>query len=326
VPEFRRDALSGHTVIIAANRAARPNEFSQANSGARRSPCPFCAGQLRTPPAVARYCLPGAEGWQVRVVPNLYPALRRKDPFAWRGEGSMSSSPAHGVHEVVIESPRHLRSLAELTGEQAAIVFRAYRDRVRYFRDLEQIVFAMPFKNSGPAAGASLEHLHSQLVALPLVPRPVLDELQTFQSCSARHRPCPCCRMIEQELQGGERIVRVTDSFAVWCPYASRFPFETWIAPRDHAPAFEEIGDRGLSELGELMRDTVARLEGRGSVPAYNYLVRSAPFDISSQDHYHWHIEIIPRIAHAAGFEWGTTIHMNPTTPEHAAATLRGNV
>jgi UDPglucose--hexose-1-phosphate uridylyltransferase len=261
--------------------------------------------------------------WRVRVVPNLYPAVDQSGPFSTEKIGLFESGPGVGVHEVVIESPRHVVTMSDLSPEEAALVFCAYRDRMQAFRQLPHIVHAMAFKNAGPAAGASLEHLHSHLTGLPIVPAVVQEQLTGAIQYHDQHHRCVYCDMIGQEEKVGQRVVDRSANFIALCPYASRFSYETWVLPIGHESHFDEIMLDRLSELGELMHRCIARIETLIGTPAYNYVVHSAPFDIRGMDHYHWHIEILPRIAKAGGFEWGTGFHINSVPPEDAASALR---
>ncbi len=324
MPELRQDPVTGRWVLIASNRADRPNEFSGPTPPRiAKTPCPFCAGQLCTPPPVAIYG--SDDDWQLRVVPNLYPALTTAPAADVREDGFFRKSPAAGWHEVIIESPRHLKSLSELSASQSQLVFRAYRDRMLVMRQQGHVACALPFKNVGPAAGASLEHVHSQIVGLPMVPPVLLEELQGAQRHFQQHGDCVFCRMIREELAQQQRVVIANEHFVAFCPHASRFGYETWVLPRDHTACFDEIDDEHLVELGGLVKQLVSRLEDDCGVTSYNYLVHSAPFDRSRGDHYHWHIEIIPRVVQVAGFEWGTGININPVLPEQAAIQLRRN-
>jgi UDPglucose--hexose-1-phosphate uridylyltransferase len=320
--EFRQDPLSRRWVIIGGERAGRPNEFVEAATRASDVNCPFCAGnEAETPPAIATYGN-GRSPWLVRVVPNKYPALTA-DRRALSKAASEAQLPGFGQHEVIVESPRHVASLSELTDAEAEHVFAAYRDRIRQLKAEGRWRYVQIFKNVGPAAGASLEHLHSQLIALAEVPEVIEQELTASSQFFSSHKRSLLLNLIEQERASADRIVQQTERFVAFCPYASRFGYEVWIAPRRHQPRFEDVEPGELGELSRLVRDIVGRIEVVVGQPAYNYFLHTQPFDMPAHDHYHWHIEIIPRLTKVAGFEWSTGCFINPYPPESAAAHLR---
>ncbi len=324
--EIRQDPLSRRQVIIVGERAGRPNEFVEATSRPRELPCPFCAGhEAETPPAVAVYGKHGADNWQVRAVPNKYPALTAD--AARPGVGAVAASafdqPGFGLHEVIIESPEHVVSLSELSDAQVEWVFAAYRDRLRALALDGRFQYVQIFKNVGPAAGASLEHLHSQLLALPAVPEVVGRELESSDGYFRQHRRSLLVDLVQGELAANSRIVCQTPNFVAFCPYASRFGYEVWIAPRRHQPCFEAVEAGELGEVSRLVRDLIGRIESAIGPVAYNYFLHTRPFDMPAYDHYHWHIEIIPRLTKVAGFEWSTGCFINPYPPEAVAEHLR---
>lgn len=329
--EFRQDPVSQHWVIISTDRDDRPNQFAMSSdlrsdsedSGA--NDCPFCAHQMNTPPIVARYGLDDQhQPWQVCVVPNLFPVLH--------GEVAPTATtqihhgqPARGRHEVVIESPTHQLRTGELTQVQFAYLLQAYRDRMQAFAKMQGIRCALPIKNSGQLAGASLRHTHSQIFGLPVVPEQIQRELAGCADYLSRHQRCVFCDLMHAASNSPSRIVAESDNFVAWCPLASRFAYEVWLAPRQHQDRFECVGNGDLAELGQLLRQILRKLETNSQTASFNYLLHSKPFDSNPQDHYHWHIEILPRVAKQAGFEWGTGIHINTVEPIKAASQLRIN-
>lgn len=328
--EYRQDPLSRRWVIIGCDeRAGRPNEFVEATTRQTGLPCPFCAGnEAQTPEAIASYSATAGASWTVRVVPNKYPAVttdeaRCKSCELFAPGAAAGKAAGFGRHEVIIESPRHVASLSELTDGEAELVFVAYRDRLRQIKAEGTLPYVQIFKNVGPAAGASLEHVHSQLLALPGVPEVLQTELASCDEHFQANGRLLFSELIERELAAEERIVAQTPGFVAFCPYASRFPYEVWIAPRGHQPRFEEAEAGELAELARLMRDCIGRIERAAGQSSYNYLLHTAPFDSPAHDHYHWHIEILPRLTKVAGFEWGTGCFINPLAPESAAAHLR---
>ena len=324
MPQLRRDPITGRWAIIAEGRAARPNDFENS----RRPDCPFCEGdEAATPHQVIARRRPGTAvdggGWQVRVVPNKFPAVEIDGGADGHPEAIYQAMPGVGVHEVIIESPKHLTATSELSQAELRDVFWIYRSRLRELKKDTRLAYAMIFKNVGAAAGASLEHLHSQLIALPIVPTNVLDEMGGALDFFDQHGCCVYCDMIRRESAAEERVVVETDHFLAFAPFASRFPMETWIVPKVHGAHYEEIDDAGLDELARVMWRLIGKLESIFDQPAYNYIIHTAPFDTKKPGHYHWHIEVMPSLTKIAGFEWGTGFHINPIPPEQAAAMLR---
>jgi UDPglucose--hexose-1-phosphate uridylyltransferase len=326
--EFRKDPLSDHWVIIAPNRAARPEQFGL--EGATRGParCPFCRGnEMDTPQQLAIYSAGGQlierGPWQVRVIPNKFPAV--ENVRIGRPDQTEFYQTRHGVgvHEVIVESPDHLTSWARLNDQLVTVIFQAYRDRMAHWRGDPRLAYAQIFKNSGNAAGASLEHAHSQLIATPVVPTQIETELKRSADYFQLHRRCVFCEMIEREFAEQSRVVAQTDDFIAFCPFASQFPYEVWILPREHSSHFEFVEDGKLAGLAGLVRDLVGRVEHLLNDPGFNYLIHTAPFGSTHLRHYHWHVEIFPRVSKTAGFEWGAGDYINIVTPEQAAATLR---
>jgi len=325
MPELRKDPIVGRWVIVAESRSQRPNDFTQ--SAASRSACPFCAGnEDQTPPEILAYRADSpanGPGWRVRVVPNKYPALEREADFAPGPSSLYERQAGVGAHEVIIETPEHLTSTAAVSEPQLAEVYWAYRDRLLDLQRDPRLVYGMVFRNVGPAAGASLEHVHSQLIATPIVPVSVAEELAGAADYYARQNRCVYCDVLEQELADGQRVVYETAEFAAFCPFASRLPFETWVVPKQHHSHYELLTRPLADELAHVMRWVMAKLESALDRPAYNHIIHTAPFDTQQLRHYHWHIEIMPRLTHVAGFEWGSGFFINPVPPHEAAAVLR---
>ncbi len=314
---LRQDPLTGRTVIIAENRAARPYEYERQPVRRIASTCPFCAGhEVETPGTIATYRQIGAptKHWDVRVVPNKYPAIQHED---------VANTDSKGVHEIIVESSEHRATISQLSDEHLQLVLRAYRDRILALAQRGDLAYALLFKNSGPIAGASLEHVHSQLIGLPIVPRHLVCELDRARTHHQSQGECILCAVIDREISQRERIVTQSSRFVAYCPYASRFSHEVWIAPRQHASRFETTDDDQIGELAKLLRDVLRRVEISLEQFSYNVLVRTAPFDISHEDYYHWRIEIFPRLNSIAGFELGSECFINPTYPENAANHLR---
>ncbi len=328
MPDLRKDPIVGRWVIVAKSRAKRPHNFESTPKIHPGAFCPFCEGhEDQTPGEIIAYrpagSQPNREGWRVRVVPNKFPALEIEGELNKRGEGIYDMMRGVGAHEVIIESPRHLLSTADLSEENLREVFWVYRDRMVDLKKDRRLIYGMIFKNVGAAAGATLEHTHSQLIVTPIVPINVWEEMTgSLEFYNYRGR-CVYCDMIQQELATEKRIVLDTPGFVAFCPFASRFPFETWVLPKIHSSHYENIQKNGVEELARVMKRVVANIETALDRPSYNYIIHTGPFDSQELAHYHWHIEIIPRLTKTAGFEWGSGFYINPVPPEEAAAFLR---
>jgi UDPglucose--hexose-1-phosphate uridylyltransferase len=326
--ELRKDPIVGRWVIIAPDRAKRPEDFSQEFRTEAGRFCPFCEGnEEATPREILAYRGPHKEsnksGWRVRVIPNRFPALQVEGDLAKRGDGMYDLMSGVGAHEVIIECPQHETNMSRLPVDAIREVLWVYRDRLVDLKKDRRLVHGLIFKNSGAAAGASLEHSHSQLIVTPVVPISVWEEMTgSLEFYNYRGR-CIYCDMVQQELNVAKRIVLDTPGFVVFCPFASRFPFETWIVPKRHSSQFENIQKQGIEELGMVLKATLGKLDVALDNPPYNYVIHTSPFDSGELLHYHWHMEIFPRLTRVAGFEWGSGFYINAVTPEEAAEFLR---
>ena len=288
--------------------------------------CPFCPGyESKTPPEVLAYRTGGGAnqpGWTVRVVPNKFPVLGIEGDLNRRGEGMFDMMNGIGAHEVIIESPNHAATLAVMEDRQIEQALSAFRDRILDLKRDRRFKYILIFKNHGEAAGASLEHGHSQLIALPIIPKRVKEEVDNGKQYYDLKERCIFCDMIHQESQAGDRVVLETERFLVVQPYAPRFPFETWILPKRHESHFENADGQALQNLAYVLRTLMRKMEKVLERPAYNLMIHSAPVQEAELPYFHWHIEITPRLSRVAGFEWGTGFYINPTPPEEAAKFL----
>ena len=328
MPELRKEPVSGRWVIVATERAARPTDFETNPQIIKSSFCPFCEGnEDKTPPEILAYrdngAMPNTGGWRVRVVPNKFPALQAEGENFKCEDGIYDKMNGIGAHEVIIESPRHIQSLTSLDNENVEEVLLCYRDRLVDLKSDKRFVYGLLFKNVGFSAGASLEHTHSQVIVTPIVPPLVANEIANAKAFYQRTEKCLFCDMIQQEIETDKRVVISTDNFVVFAPFASRFPFETWILPKKHESNFENLQEDEAKELAHVLKSVLTRLEATLDFPPYNYIIHSAPFNVTESKHFHWHIEIIPRLTNIAGFEWGTGFYINPTPPEESAELLR---
>jgi UDPglucose--hexose-1-phosphate uridylyltransferase len=328
--ELRSDPITGRTVIVARGRSERPQDFARATTVRSHAACPFCRGnEGETPQALVVYTSSGASGqddWLVRVIPNKYPALSLDAvPPTSPADADYASTPGagYGAHEVIVESPRHVTCFSRLDLAEVHLTLRAYRDRLLAHCDKKSLRYGQIFKNNGAAGGATIGHVHSQLIATPFIPREVAAELAGCRRYFESHDRCIYCEMIDWETVAAQRIVAETEQFVAFCPFAARFPYETWLLPRRHGPRFHTLDDTALAELAPLLRSLVAATIAASGQDAYNFLIHTAPFDTSAADYYHWHIELFPRTLEIAGFEWGTGCYINPVPPEDAALQLR---
>jgi UDPglucose--hexose-1-phosphate uridylyltransferase len=255
-------------------------------------------------------------------VPNKFPALRREGEPEQSGEILYQTMSGTGAHEVIIEASGHDQTLASLPSDSVERVLKAYASRLLDLKKDPRLEYVIIFKNHGPSAGATLEHTHSQLIGLPIVPTHVLAEMEGALSHRESTGRCIYCDIISRELSHATRIVTANEHFTALCPFASPFPFETWILPKKHTPRFETSAEH-FPALAAILSDLLRRINAVLGEPDYNFVIHTAPLRDNNVDHYHWHLELIPKLNHVAGFEWGSSFFINPTPPEEAASFLR---
>ena len=328
--ELRKDPVTGRWVIISTDRRKRPTDFrlESVRIAARDDSCPFCEGhEEMTPRELLVYgrngSAPDTRGWTLRVVPNQFPVLRVEGGLDRRGEGLFDKMNGIGAHEVIIESPRHDDTLASMDERAVEQVLSAAAARVQDLKRDRRFRYMIIFKNHGAAAGASLEHSHTQLIALPIVPREVRDEVDGSRLHFQTKERCVFCDILQQEATDGRRLIAENADVVALAPYAPRFPFETWILPKRHQALFEDAPRHEYVSLARLLGDILRRMNTALQFPPYNLLIHSAPVVEAAGEYYHWHVEIIPKLTKVAGFEWATGFYLNPTSPEEAAQVLR---
>jgi UDPglucose--hexose-1-phosphate uridylyltransferase len=326
--EFRKDPVIGRWVIISTERGLRPTDLQRDTLHERDRLCPFCEGNehLTTPEIYAvrnERTEPNTPGWQLRAIPNKFPALQIEGHLRQRGDGIYDKMNGVGAHEVIVESPVHEHILADYSESHMMNILIAYRNRIADLQKDHRLRYVMVFKNFGSAAGASLVHPHSQLIATPIVPKRVSEELLGSKAYYQYKDRCVFCDIVTQELDDEKRVIDQNPNFLAIAPYAPRCPFETWIIPKYHSTFYEQSSDPELLALAKLLLSIMKRLNVVLEVPPYNILIHNAPFNYKFQESYHWHIEIMPRSTWIAGFEWGTGFYINPTPPEEAAEFLR---
>ncbi len=350
-PHSRLDVISGRWTMFANQRGGRPNDFEfTATPKLTQDGCPFCRGNekctpepvLVLPPEDSVACEFGSAGrgdWGVRVVPNKYPAVathRVDEPVGGRkvarprSEGSDNVEeilfpvrPICGGHEVFIESPEHFTSLVELDLAQVISLLKVYQIRIRHWASQPSIRYVSLFKNAGPAAGASLLHPHSQLIAVTELPNSIRGTLDRFRRHHARSGCCLQCDVLRAELESKRRLIAVTDSLVVYCPFASYLPMLMRITTRRHVERYEDLSDSEIDGLARLIRRAIGWLNTLYPGVAYNFLIHTRPPSVGVQEGFHWSFELFPRLTQIAGFEWSCETIINPMLPEDAATQLR---
>jgi UDPglucose--hexose-1-phosphate uridylyltransferase len=340
VSDIRFDPVFNHWVAIARNRHDRPMEFSQLDSLQPQLLCPFCLGnEEETPEAVATYDAQGANGgqledsprWIVRVIPNKYPIFpARRPPEAKEpkqvsrhisNQNPYQTCDARGEQEVVVCSPRHVTSLSELTDDEVLVSFQAFQDRIAHLQTLAGIEHGMLFLNCRASAGATLSHIHAQLIGSPLISDGLQRRVDRFRDFYQTHHRSLLEACAGWEVQQKVRMIYQSEHFYVFCPYAARTPFQVWLVPKHSQENFAAAPTEMREELARSCRWLVNRLEQLVDHPGYNLLLHQAPFSLAAEDH--WFFELAPRLTRQAGYEWGTQIWVNPVSPETSAKRLK---
>lgn len=355
--QSRQDPITGIWTLFAPDRERRPDEFQAPpqEEAAVKVDCPFCAGsEQKTPPAVwvgklddraddqdcgdeSRYLiyrdhidrLP-PQDWNVRVVPNRFPAVSPIQSNQTHSEASQvdsdlfSQQVISGGHEVIIESPRHIRSITELDLAEISLLFVAYRDRIAHWYETAGVKYISVFKNVGGQAGASLKHSHSQLIATDVLPsqtRMIGDRLASYR---AKSGCCMQCELIRGELKDESRVIAKTDSLLAYCPFASPMPMMVRLTSLEHLDRFDRLDDQTLRAVSRLATRVISWLEKVHPGTSYNMLLQTRPPGIRrGEDTFHWSIDIFPRLSRIAGLEFSTDLRINPTMPERAAQLYR---
>ncbi len=380
--ETRYDWLSDRWVIFAPNREDRPNQYRQTQPVAQNATieCPFCSGKEHETPRPT-LVLPETDSdattsnrrpnpaildqqaWQVRVVPNKFPAISCRESIAnqlvtshYHSDLALSDSAIslpentfgtsqqkqlqtataehlfqrntspRGAHEVIIESPIHVDSITALPPNHIAIILEAYQRRLNHWRAQRDLKYAVIFKNYGADAGASLYHSHSQLISLDFVPRDIEKINNRLILHHEQYGFCYICQLMNEEEERQERILFSSEHFVALCPFASRFPYSFSILPRAHQSRYEEIGQKEREDLAIVTKKTLSALESAHPSAAYNFVLQTSPFCGGNEQAHHWRLRVIPRLSKIAGFEWGSDCFINTVTPEHAAKTLRSHI
>ncbi|GAB6098172.1 galactose-1-phosphate uridylyltransferase [Halanaerocella petrolearia] len=327
--EIREDIITGENVVIASKRGERPHDFKQNNKlSHNQKECPFCYGnEENTPPEILAVLdkhnkTEGNANWKIRVVPNKFAALNIEEELSKNRTGFYNKMAGVGAAEVLIESQVHDSTLSNHDVSHIEDILKVLRYRYNSLAKDERLKYIQIFKNFGGAAGASLEHPHWQIMATPLVPAVIKKEIIGAKDYYQEEGECVYCQMIDHELKQDKRVIEVNDDFVVFNPYASRYPFETWILPKEHHDNFGAITTSQTRNLAQVLKQTMKRLENGLQQPPYNLILHTASLIGETEYDYHWHIEILPRLSISAGFELGTGNFVNPTPPEIATETL----
>ena len=336
MPELRKDPVIGRWVIIATERGKRPQDFKIDKQEDAEGACPFCEGnEDQTPPEI--YALRRSQtkanqpGWDVRIVSSISPLLHHQGSLGRRGHGMYDLMNAVGAYEIVIETPEHIANIADLPEEQIAKVIDCYIERFLHLQKDERLQYVLMYKNYGRTAGGGhIRHCRSQLIATPINPKRVKEELVGARRYFEYKERCVFCDIINQELKDGSRVIVDIDGIIAISPFASRFPFEVWILPKEHSCDFFSLKPEHRRDLAGTIKRVMSKLKVALNDPPYNYILHTAPFRRPKSGYwktinedYHWHIEIMPRLTRVAGFEWGTGFYLNPMSPEEAARILR---
>ncbi|MDE2222211.1 MAG: DUF4921 family protein [Candidatus Omnitrophica bacterium] len=316
--QLRKDPVVSRWVIVATERARRPAAFVDPQSSATDPKnCPYCHD---TASKVVH------ESHGVRVINSSGPILDGSKPFERRAHGLYEVAHSHGSHEIVVETPQHVANMADLPVAQITAVFQTYALRMQAHRENPFVEYVLAYKNYGVAAGSrAIGHARSQIMAVPVLPMRIKDKTRGAEKYFDYHERCLFCDIVAQELKRGERLVSQNEHFVAVTPFAPRFPFETWILPKEHHCDFAQ-GVVGFEDsLAALIKDVLLRFKIGLNDPAYNYMIQTAPVKRPSafKDDYHWHIEIMPRLTRVAGFERGTGFYICPIPPEMTADFLK---
>ncbi|MBU1852840.1 MAG: galactose-1-phosphate uridylyltransferase [Candidatus Omnitrophica bacterium] len=338
MPELRKDPIIGRWVIISVERAKRSSDFKVSHPEDEEGPCPFCEGleKLTLPEVFAIRKSDSKKdeaGWDIRVIPSISQRFDLDGGLERRGIGMYDVMNPIAVHDIIIESPKHFTDIYQLSGEQIELIINTSVRRIVELEKDPRLKYCLLFKNHGLRAGGSkvTRHVRSQIIATPVTPTRVKEELRGARFYYQYKERCIFCDIIRQELDTGDRIVMETDTILAVAPFASRFPFEIWILPKKHCSDFINIEMREIKDLATVLKTITYKLYQLLDDPPYNYMLHTAPFRHAKRpgywrsitEDYHWHIEVTPRITQVAGFEWGSGFYINPTPPEDAAKYLR---
>jgi len=325
--ELRQDPTTYDWIVIAKDRAKRPHQFTGDQKAVAPNPefrkqCPFCPGNEHMSPPAVMICGED-DNWRLRVVPNKFPALTPVGDVTRDERKIFRSCHGYGRHEVIVESPRHNDSIPFMHKGHVEELLHVYHARYHALKKDPNIKVIIIFKNHGENAGTSLDHPHSQIIASPIVPPFIRRKYEVATQYFDNTNRCIHHDIFAAELEMKERIVRQSRHFVVFHPFASHYPFETWIMPKKHGSSFGDSTEEEMADLADVLGDILKRLHIGLNNPDYNYVLHTAPVDDEHKRYYSWHIQIIPRLTLAAGFELGSGIHINIAVPEETADFMR---
>lgn len=320
--QLRLNPLTGRWVTVATGRAMRPDDFARDQAPVESTPvtpCPFCPGHEEAPPAVLESH--GSDGdWLLRVVPNRYPAFEGTEAMLVEHLGPLfASAPASGLHEVLVFTPDHQRSWADLDDRQAGLTMTALRDRLEDHAGSSGVRYSQAVVNHGRDAGASIEHPHGQLLGISFVPGELVEEIAGFRRFSGA---CLLCATVDAERAAGHRVVSDKDGVVVVAPWWGGSPFELLVIPEHHEGHLRDAAPVDLAAVGHVIRDALARLRDLLGDVSYNLVFHTLPHHAT--DPFHWHVHLVPRVHSVGGFERGTGVPINIVAPEDACRWLTG--
>jgi UDPglucose--hexose-1-phosphate uridylyltransferase len=328
VHELRKDPLLNRWVAVMSDSMS-PDDYGVFADNSEETSCVLCAGREKeAPPEIAS----AREGnkWWARVIPSIRPILRVEGDLGRRGVGMYDKMNGVGANEIIVDSPQHDKVPEDIGAEQVLRIIRIYRDRVADLEKDGRLRYILIFKNSGKGSGALYSHPHSEVMATPIIPKLIKEELDCAKQYYAYKERCIFCDIAREELTVGERIISETGEFIAFSPFAPKFPFEFWILPKSHNCAFQDIGDVEMADLSLMLSTVLKKMRRVLKNAPYNYVIHTAPNRIPRRNHwhtlgddFHWHIEIIPRLLRTSGFERGSDFYVLTTSPEDAAKYLR---
>jgi len=334
--ELRKDPILGRWVIVAkTSRTSLSNYLVDDEKPDYHLTCSFCRGkESDTPPEIMAIRAPGSKpnspDWFTRVIPESIPVLSIEGELNRQGIGMYDKINGIGASEIIIESPEHHITSGDMDIEQATRVLLTYKERILDLENDPRLRYILISKNYGRAAGALYSHPYSHLIASPVIPQRIIQELEGAKQYFSLKERCVFCDIIREEERTAARIVFENKNFVAFCPFASAFPFEVWIMPRRHSCAFQEADKADLEDFGLAIINVLNKLKKLFKDPPYNLILHTAPNRMSRRDHwqtinedFHWHAEIVPRLGGFTGFEWGTGFYILNTSPEEGAKYLK---
>ncbi|MGA1796299.1 MAG: galactose-1-phosphate uridylyltransferase [bacterium] len=327
--EIRQNIAIREWVIIASERARRPHEFIQKKQVDKETPdymetCPFCPGNEHLAPPEVFSLRDDRNEWLVRCIPNKFPAVSAQGTLIHQDEGIKRRLSGVGLHEVIVETPHHSLATALMDEQQVIKILETYKCRYLEALGDKRIELVIIFKNHGQSAGTSLEHPHSQLIAIPVVPQHVRDRMEEAMRFYDDHRRCVFCEMLKEEIKLQERVILESADFVAFTPYAALSPFHTWILPKRHMSSFTQIDETEMRDFAGILRKVLKKIYVGLNDPDFNYVIRSIPAPYGDTSFFHWYLSIVPRVSLAAGFELGSGMFINTSIPEENAEFLKG--